>query len=299
MKCFVLSPINSQLVCENKTFNLNKNPQLFTFCGDYFYINNGEKFEQSYFSTDRNFCKNMEIIDLYGDFLCYPKLKPVKNFGYFEVIKKTFTFFNYEFIFSVFVDGNIKLNIKTSYEEKTISLPFKPKDIFASLARDNLILIDLVDKLHFVILVDTLTLNVVFYDTCNDFTLTNLLSLKKVYNGIYTTEKTFHFKYDNGVILDHVSYQSKSNYKTLPKELFLMAFLEKLRLSVDYHHFLSDELNKNKDEILNFFGQFYFAIPPFLAQYKDTYALISKKARYVKFEILNDKICDIDISNTY
>ena len=82
-------------------------------------------------------------------------------------------------------------------------------------------------------------------------------------------------------------------YKELPDKLITYAFLEEVRLSVDYRHFLSDNLLSDYSLIKDFLGEYSFILPPFLKDFPSTYAVVGKTAKYVKTTVENNKITDI------
>ncbi len=284
--CLLKSGFNSVKVGRNlQRISVSKEETLTFFMG--------KNFENCYYSCDREFCKNIKITDLYGDILCYPILKPKRDFCYKEIKHKSVVIDNIEYFITVYTDGGIKLCCRGFNEEKTVELPFIPEEINVYPVGGSLFLADLKAKLHFVIIFSVPNLSIEFSDLCDEFTINGVLSVTKLHNGIGRHAETRQYNYDGKVNLRNVSFQSSYPYGVMPKEIIPLAFLEEVRLGVDYRHFLGENLMDNYTAITEFFGKMEFCIPPFYREFSDTFAVVGEKVKYAKFTLENRKITDI------
>lgn len=258
----------------------------------------GKNFENCRYTFDREFCKNVQITDLYGDILCYPILKPKRDYCYKEIKTKSVVIDNIEYFITVYTDGGIKLSLRGFNEEKTVELPFIPEEINVYPVGGSLFLADLKAKLHFVIIFSVPNLNIEFSELCDEFSINGVLSVTKLHCGIGRHAETKQYNYDGKVNLRNTSYQSSYPYGVMPKEIIPLAFLEEVRLGVDYRHFLSENLVENYAAITEFFGKIEFCIPPFYSEFPDTFAVVGGgKVKYAKFTMENRKISEILLEN--
>lgn len=257
-------------------------------------------FEKSRYFFDRDFCKNVTITDLYGDLLCYPTFVPTWNYPYKKLYEESLVYANYEYLVSVVSDLGVKLIVKGYGNEVTVNLPFLPKTVQVKQAGRDLILIDAVLGLHDIILISLPDLQVKFNDLCNDYEITDTLTVKNKIKGVFGYLKTRVYGYDGKVNLIKQNFERIGNLNALPNELIPYAFLEEVRLGVDYRRFLSDELLGSDKLLKEFFGQINFILPPFYKELPDTYAVVSDSGvKYAKFTVLDGKIADISLENYF
>lgn len=301
MKVFLYSPIRAQVTANNASFIIGKNLVLKDLSKDEVSsINLGGNFLPAKFSFDKDFNENIAITDLYGDFLVYPLLKPRLNFPYETMLNKSVVIENAEYIFTVYKDFGIKLKCRNSYEEVIINLPFVPDSVNVLNAGGNLILVELKGKLTYIAVLSYPSLKLEFCDLADEYSLSGELSLTKIHRGISLHKITYTYGYDGKVFLKHKSYQTFDNYHTLPSPLIPLAFLEEVRLGVDYRRFLGDNLLAEQELLKEFFGNFSFVLPPFYQDLKDTYALVYENhTKYAKFTVSENKIADISLEDSF
>lgn len=301
MKVFLYSPIRAQVKSNNASFTIGKNLTIIDLSKDeVLSIDLGEKFLPAKFSFDKDFNENIAITDLYGDFLVYPLLKPRLNFPYETVLKKSVVIENAEYIFTVYKDFGIKLKCRNSYEEIILNLPFIPDSVNVLNAGGNLILVELKGKLTYIAVLSYPSLKLKFCDLADEYNLSGELSLTKIHRGISLHKINYAYGYDGKVFLKSKSYQTFDNYKPLPSPLIPLAFLEEVRLGVDYRRFLGDNLLAEQELLKEFFGDFLFVLPPFYQDLSDTYALIYKdRTKYAKFTVSEYKITDISLEDSF
>lgn len=257
-------------------------------------------FETARYHCDRDFCKNVAITDLYGDLLCYPVLKPYQNFPYKNILSKNIVIENIQFLLSVFTDGTVKLKICGLNETLTLNIPFIPTDLDAYSVGGNLFLIDLKSVLHYIIIVRYTDLSVEFADICDEFDIKSQLSVTKIRHGISTHREVKRYAYDGKVKLIDTNFQSTYDYNIIPEAVIPLVFLEEVGLRADFKRFLTDELSKNADLLIEFFGKIKFTLPPFYNELPETYAVVSENGvKYAKFTIENGKIADIVLEDYY
>lgn len=301
MNIFLYSPQKCLLSFNNEVFSLGKNlvkttvlqnqPVTFDFNG---------RFETARYHCDVDFCKNVAITDLYGDFLCYPVLKPYQNFSYKNLLYKTIVVENVQYTLSVFTDGAVKLQIRGLNETLTVNLPFIPNDIDAYPVGGNLFLVDLKTNLHYIIIVSCANLSIEFSDICDEFTIDNKLSLTKTHSGIQTHREIKSYAYDGKVKLVGRTFQTFCSYEKIPEKIIPLAFLEEICLGADFTSFLTDELAKNAELLTEFFGKINFALPPFYKELPETYAIVSDNGvKYAKFTTENGKIADVSLKDYF
>lgn len=316
MKVFLYSPIRAQVIKNNASFIIGKNLVLKDlFKDEVLSIDLGERFLPAKFSFDKDFNKNVAITDLYGDFLVYPALKPRLNFPYETTLYKSVVIENAEYIFTVYKDFGIKLKCKNSYEEVIVNLPFIPDSLNVLNAGGNLILVELKGKLTYIVVLSFPSLKLEFCDLADEYSLGGELSLTKIHRGISLHKITYAYGYDGKVFLKNKSYQTFDNYSPLPSPLIPLAFLEEVRLGVDYRRFLGDNLLAEQEDyrrfldgnllaeqelLKEFFGDFLFVLPPFYEDLPDTYAIVYKnRVKYAKFTVSESKITDISLEDSF
>lgn len=301
MNIFVYSTQKCLLTLKNVSQTLNKNLARISIekCDQVTFDLNGN-FEKSRYFIDRDFCKNVTITDLYGDLLCYPTFVPVWNCPYKKLYEESLVYANYEYLISVVSDLGVKLNVKGYGNEVTVNLPFLPKTVQIKQAGRDLMLIDAVSGLHNIILISLPDLQVKFSDLCNEYEITDTLTIKNKIKGVFGYLKTRVYGYDGKVNLIKQNFERIGNLNDLPIELIPYAFLEEVRLGVDYQRFLSDYLLDSDKLIKEFFGQIKFILPPFYKELPDTYAVVSDNGvKYAKFTVLDGKIADISLENYF
>lgn len=296
---FVYSLKNCLLCSGNKSVTVSRNLLRLTVDKEEtltFFM--GKDFETCMYSHKREFCQYVEITDLYGDILCYPVPKPKRNLRYNKIAEKTVVIDNIEYFITVYSDGAIFLNCRGFNEEVRLEVPFAPTDIEVYPVGGSLFLADLKGKMHFVVIFSVPSLKVEFTDLCDEFTIGEILSVTKIHNGIGRHAETRQYNYDGKVNLRNISFQSRYPYGVMPKEIIPLAFLEEVRLGVDYRHFLGDNLVNDYTAVKEFFGKIDFCLPPFYKEFKDTFSVIgSGKVKYVKFALENRKITDISLES--
>lgn len=301
MNIFVYSTQKCLLTFKNVSQTLNKNLARISIekCDQVTFDLNGN-FEKSRYFTDRDFCKNVTITDLYSDLLCYPTFVPVWNYPYKKLYEESLVYANYEYLISVVSDLGVKLNVKGYGNEVTVNLPFLPKTVQIKQAGRDLMLIDVVSGLHNIILISLPDLQVKFSDLCNEYEITDTLTIKNKIKGVFGYLKTRVYGYDGKVNLIKQNFERIGNLNDLPIELIPYAFLEEVRLGVDYQRFLSNDLLDSDKLIKEFFGQIKFILPPFYKELPDTYAVVSDNGvKYAKFTVLDGKIADISLENYF
>lgn len=301
MNVFLYSPKKTLVTIGEKSFILNKNlVKINTLKGETFRFDFQDAFQPATFSPCLKFYKNVAITDLYGDILCYPILIPSLNYPYKKLIEREFTFNFTQFIFSVYLNGGIKLKCRALSEEVVFNLPIKPIDLEVRSVGPDLILIDLKNTLHYIIILSVQTLKTEFCDLVDDYFLDRVLSTTKFRRGINLYEETCVYEYNNEVILTSKTFQTFNNYKTLPKELIPLVFLEEVRLGVDYRRFLADSLISRHELFKGFFGDFSFVLPPFYEDLSDTYGVVyNNRVKYAKFALADDKISDVSLEDSF
>lgn len=301
MNMFLYSSKKCLLSSKNENFPLGKNlvktdiskNQTLTF--DF----NG-RFETARYHSDRDFCKNVAITDLYGDLLCYPVLKPYQNFSYKNILSKSVVIENIQFFLSVFTDGAIKLTIRGLNETLTVNIPFIPNDLEAYPVGGTLFLVDLKSNLHYIIIVSCANLCVEFSDICDEFTIDTKLTLTKTHSGIQTHREIKSYAYDGKVKLVGRTFQTFYSYEKIPEPIIPLAFLEEVGLGTDFTNFLTPELSKNAELLTEFFGKINFALPPFYKELPQTYAIVSDNGvKYAKFTTENGKIADVSLDDYF
>lgn len=293
MKVFLYSSQKSLASFDNQEVVIDKNPSEITLCGDVIRFFNGKNYEPSIYHKDAFFQENVAITDLYGAFLCYPILKPKFDLPYKTIVKRSFVFDNIEYLITVFTDGAIKLRINGYNEELILQLPFIPQDLKIYPVGGNLFLVDLISGIHYVAVFSAPTIKEEFSAVCHSYDVSKELSIKKIGRTIFSYEETSRYNYDGKVNLTDKTCRVFYPYKELPDKLLTYAFLEEVRLSVDYRHFLSDNLLSDYSLIKDFLGEYSFILPPFLKDFPSTYAVVGKTAKYVKTTVENNKITDI------
>ncbi len=293
MKVFLYSPEKSIAFFDNKEAVIDKNPSEISLKGDCIRFHNGKNYEQSFYHKDCSLQENIAITDLYGAFLCFPILKPRFNYVYKVILKRSFVFDNIEYLITVRQDGGIKLCVKGYGVESIIQIPFIPDDVKIFPVGGDLFLIDLYSSLHFVAVFSAPDLKEEFNCLCNDYSVNGELSVTKISRTIFIYEETCHYNYDGKVCLRNKSYRTFYQNKELHPSLISYAFLEEVRLSVDYRHFLCDNLLSDYSLIKDFLGEYSFTLPPFLSDFPSTYAVVGKSSKYVKMTVEDNKIKDI------
>lgn len=296
MKVYLYSPAKSLVYYDEKESVITKNPCSLEFSGRSLIFYNGKNFENSLYHKDASLCENIAITDLYDAFLCYPVLKPRLNYPYKEIFKNSYAFDNMEYLISVYTDGGIKLSVKGFNEELTVPLPFIPKNLSVAPVGGNLFLIDVVKDLHFIVIVSMPYMKEEFSSLCNSYDVNGKLSVTKIRRTLFTFEETRFYNYDGKVNFINSSNRTFYQYN-IPDELIPYAFLEEVRLSVDYRHFLSDGLVNDYTLIKDFLGEYDFVLPPFLKEFPTLYVTVGKTAKYVKTTVCNGKITDIALED--
>lgn len=301
MNIFVYSTQKCLLTAGSISRTLNKNlAKLSIGKSDAVTFDLNGNFEKSRYFFDRDFCKNVTITDLYGDLLCYPTFIPTWNYPYKKLYYESFVYDNSEYLVSVESCLGVKLNVKGYNGETTVNLPFLPKTVQVKQAGRDLMLIDAFLGLHDVILISLPDLQIKFNELCNDYEVTDTLTVKNKIKSVFDYLKTRVYGYDGKVNLLKQNFERVGNLNDLPCELIPYAFLEEVRLGVDYRHFLSDDLLGSDGLLKDFFGQINFIIPPFYKELPDTYAVVSDSGvKYAKFTVLDGKIADISLENYF
>lgn len=301
MNIFVYSTQKCLLTAGSISRTLNKNlAKLSIGKNDAVTFDLNGNFEKSRYFFDRDFCKNVTITDLYGDLLCYPTFIPTWNYPYKKLYYESFVYDNSEYLVSVESCLGVKLNVKGYNGETTVNLPFLPKTVQVKQAGRDLMLIDAFLGLHDVILISLPDLQIKFNELCNDYEVTDTLTVKNKIKSVFDYLKTRVYGYDGKVNLLKQNFERVGNLNDLPCELIPYAFLEEVRLGVDYRRFLSDDLLGSDGLLKDFFGQINFIIPPFYKELPDTYAVVSNSGvKYAKFTVLDGKIADISLENYF
>lgn len=301
MNIFVYSTQKCLLTAGSISRTLNKNlAKLSIGKNDAVTFDLNGNFEKSRYFFDRDFCKNVTITDLYGDLLCYPTFIPTWNYPYKKLYYESFVYDNSEYLVSVESCLGVKLNVKGYNGETTVNLPFLPKTVQVKQAGRDLMLIDAFLGLHDVILISLPDLQIKFNELCNDYEVTDTLTVKNKIKSVFDYLKTRVYGYDGKVNLLKQNFERVGNLNDLPCELIPYAFLEEVRLGVDYRRFLSDDLLGSDGLLKDFFGQINFIIPPFYKELPDTYAVVSDSGvKYAKFTVLDGKIADISLENYF
>lgn len=301
MNIFVYSTQKCLLTAGSISRTLNKNlAKLSIGKNDAVTFDLNGNFEKSRYFFDRDFCKNVTITDLYGDLLCYPTFIPTWNYPYKKLYYESFVYDNSEYLVSVESCLGVKLNVKGYNGETTFNLPFLPKTVQVKQAGRDLMLIDAFLGLHDVILISLPDLQIKFNELCNDYEVTDTLTVKNKIKSVFDYLKTRVYGYDGKVNLLKQNFERVGNLNDLPCELIPYAFLEEVRLGVDYRRFLSDDLLGSDGLLKDFFGQINFIIPPFYKELPDTYAVVSDSGvKYAKFTVLDGKIADISLENYF
>lgn len=292
-KCLLCQGGAENLLNKNLArISTNKNERLiFVFSNNY---------ESSSYSFYEDFCKNVAITDLYGDIFCYTLPKPKWDYPYKKLFSKSISTNYIEHVITVELDTTIKLRVKGYNEDVTVNLPFIPTEIQVFNVGTNLILVDLTANLHYLVIIETMGLKVIFADMCNEYDINNTLTLISYINGINKHKRTRIYNYDGDVKLDNETTKSTCLRTYLPNEIIPLAFLEEIKLNADYSGYLCGEALQNKDLIKDFIGEFEFCLPPFYKNLDTTYAIVSRSGvRYAKFTISQNKIADISLEDYY
>lgn len=252
----------------------------------------GLKYEPSIVYFDDKFYKNIAIIDLYKGFLVLPKLVKTYNLPYKIIDKQSIVCAQIECFVTCYQQGGAYLKIDGYNQSTTLELPFVPNKIELYNLGSNVFIIKAINKLCFFAIINGYDTSVLLSDLCDGVSTDNQLVTTKIYKGIAKHVKTTVYGFDGGFYVDNESF--KSEYKTSPLDAVLpLAFLEEVRLCVDYRHFLCDELLKDSNLIGEFLGKFNLFLPPLLKEHSDNFLLINDTCRFVKIKAQNGKITDV------
>ena len=296
MNVFIYSPKKAPLLI-NGAFSGAVGPnvrRLQLSLGDHVEVDLGDGFFKPRCAPFDNFSENMSIIDLYEGFLLLPTFKKQLNVAYSRLFFKSIVCAGTEYLFTVTTDGEYKLSCQGYGVQATFPLPFCPKDFDAAPLGGSLILVKLKDKLTYVLILSATDLSLIFEDVCDNFVLDGKLLTEKTHRliGLHT-EKSYYTYKEGKVLLDGRFFDTVYPFKSIPKQLLPLCFLEKVRLSADYRDFLSEELKPDHKLVADFLGKFSLVIPPFLKDFADNYLLIGEKPQFVKIGTKGSVVCEV------
>ena len=214
----------------------------------------------------------------YGDFI-YPL-----SFTPYPVYQKHFEYDTHDLRISVVSKGICKVYFYTVNTQQSYILPQKPQSCQVILSENGYIGLLLQLNKPYCIVFNISTGQLVF----------NCHADKIVCDGKKITTENFiptlckHKKITTFYRGEKTEMLTREN-PPLNELQLKYAFLECANLNDDLSQFLSDDLNQNS--IKNFIGDFDCILPPLSEKYD--FCLAGEKLKFVKIELLNDKICDI------
>ncbi len=301
MNIYIFSPCDLIIKIGNESYYLTKNNTLLLkdFCKNQLLelIPKNDFLPCYFLKNEKYYYKNLRLIDLYDGFLIIPKLIKERNLPRETLFFKTQSYFGRQFNIAVSTDGGIKLIISGDYYHEEIELLFKPEKVnlipcdnapylFISLEKD---------KKHLVC-IKLPEIKILFNSLCDEFTLSNELSVTTRYNDISKHECMDLWKI--GEPFTHLGRKIDSKVLDYKKEVLPYAFLQELTLCGDYSRFLSDELKEKANLLPSFIGKFDYIIPPFLTHKEDKIGLVTKNGiKFISFSISQNKIYDLTIDD--
>lgn len=301
MNIYIFSPCDQIIKIANESYYLTKNNVVLLkdFCKNQLLelIPKNDFLPCYFLKSEKNYYKNLRLIDLYDGFLIIPKLIRERNLPRETLFFKTQGYYGREFNIAVSTDGGIKLIISGDYYHEEIELLFKPEKVnlipcdnapylFISLEKDkkHLVCVKLPD------------IKILFNSLCDEYNLSSELSITTRYNDVSRHECIDLWKIGDPFL--HIGRKINSKNSDYPTEVIPYAFLQEIALCGDYSHFLSDELKEKANLLPSFIGNFDYIIPPFLAHKKDKIGLVFKSdIKFISFSINQNKIHDLSIDD--
>lgn len=247
----------------------------------------------------KTLCKNIKIINLYGDFLILPQFEKQLNFKFKIVLDKQFL--NGRLRVFALLDKSAKLIIENEFgvHFETIDLTCENISATANVHGHNLIV--------------TVKENNVFYFYVFDVSEKPFLLYYEKTNFISQKDSNYLLKkqpclINISEIQTNISFNPfktnfsavyKSNPFNLNQNLLPYAFLQELQYGLSVSNYLSNELIESERYLKEFFGDF-FAFAPILQNSENLFLntqilLIGKTAKLLTISSQNKKICDLNL----
>ena len=224
---------------------------------------------------------NVQIIDLYGDFLIIPTFLKKPKQSYLVLFDQSFDHGNLRV--SILIDGYEKLLLCNDFGITHTKLNILDKDCKTKvfLKGDNLFIIITSQTKSEVLVLDVREKpNIIFHQVgkqveINEFYITlikpsNLIEIAQIYYQISLSDGKIQTEY------------VKADKRFLALQLLPYAFLQAVQYGIDFEHFLHPKLYENRQFIADFLGNFNAVIP--LPQNKNVekhYALLVKESAVV------------------
>ena len=294
MNVYFYSPVKAAVTSNQfKPCIIDQNVMAFDFKPNFYaQLDFGDCFLPSSVYFNPNFSKNMSIIDLYAGFLVFPKLVKAYNLPYKILDRRSIVCSQIEIFVTVYQKGGVYLRLDGFSQSNVLELPFIPKTLELANLGGNLFIIKATNKLCFFAIVSALDLSILLSDLCDNVLHDNKLTTIKIYKGISTHVKTTNYGFDGKFFVTDTSFNSSCDTPLLDAVLPL-AFLEEVRLGVDYRHYLSDTLKNDSHLLREFLGNFSFALPPILKGHRDNFLIVSDSVKFVKIQVENGLVLDL------
>lgn len=298
MNIYFLSPVHATLKIENQAFYLTPlNPQILqTEKSNLFveliprgnYLNGyGNVFKSET-------CKNLQIIDLFGDVLVVLTLKQAPLTTYEKLFSETFNVFGQPLSINCLVDGYYKLTLSSAYYYEQAKLPFKPKSLKWQVFDGEILLVILEGEQTALLAYTIPNFELCFSKICNEFKISSCLETVNYYSTVLKHKVISTWQI--GKPFNFLGAKTICQTKKVEKHLLEFAFLEEVAFLGDYQRFLGENLAENEKLIPSFIGKFNLILPPICPQKPNSFVLIDEqKAKFINFEITNEKITDLNI----
>ena len=244
-------------------------------------------------------CKNVKIIDLYGDFLILPNFEKQQNFKFKILFDKQFFDGNLR-VFTL-LDKSAKLIIENQFGVTFETIDLTSENASVTANPHNTFLAVTVKEENF------------FYFYIFDVSEKPLLIYHEKPNFVSVTGENYLLKnasyllnvaeIETNISLNPFKKSVKSIYKAKPfklnKNLLPYAFLQEFQYGLTVRDYLSNDLIESEKYLKEFFGDF-FAFAPISQNNENDFLntkviLIGKTAKILTISSQNEKICDLNL----
>ena len=301
MKYYFFSPIRSALFADGApTAVLDNN--LFFFETDSkvnFEIRSFCDFELCRaLSCAPEFDENIKRYSFYGGEMLIPDFKRKLRRNIALLFEKRTSVFGAEYVVNAHIDGFFKLSVQGCRDCVTVPIRIEPKGLEV-FKHDSFIVVEAKDRLKNVFVFGTEPLKLLSSIVCDDYALSDVLSITKRKRGVSEYIVREHYGFSGGFSLLGKDLISKKPANFIKNRLLnSQFFLEIAIFGGDITPFLGANIRNEAKKIAEFIGGASHVFPPCEKDRPETFSILGDSVKYAKIFYENDKIIDIDIRNT-
>lgn len=296
MKYYFFSPLQAKL-CSGGEYlgDITQNIKTIESSSQAFSIFNGEDYAPSYLID--GFPVNGKLYNFYYGKLFIPNLTETVK-PYKQLDEKSVVVNGIEVYAKLYIDGTRKLDICLLNKNYTVAIPINAARI-EIINCGNSVLFEALGTIKYIVLLSTISFQIIFSSACVYYEIKNTLSLTKAYVGTAKYLYTEHYKVEDKVTLLGKNLIVKEQKNLDIPIIKKINFLQLVKLYGDYHQFLSPNIKDKTDAIKEFLGEFLYLIPPIEQDFPETIAAIYQdKVKYVDVTLENGLVEDISIENS-